>query len=48
MEDIIKLIKSLEVSSLLGTTLAGKGINRARKGFIGAGYGSRRFSIKDF
>ena len=35
---------------LLGHMLTGnkKGINRAGKGFIRAGYGSKRSSIKDF
>ena len=78
MEDIIKIVKSLENSSLLfkgvretiqkevkeqkrrflsmllgtlgasllGNILAGKGLNRAREGFIRAGYGSKRSSIK--
>ena len=35
-------------ASLLGTILAGKGINRAGEGFIRAGYGSKRSLIKDF
>ena len=35
-------------ASLLGNMLAGKGINRAGKAFIRAGYGSKRSSIKDF
>ena len=35
-------------ASLLGNMLAGKGKNRARKGFIRVCYGYKRFSIKDF
>ena len=35
-------------ASLLRNILAGKGINRAEKWFIRAGYGSKRSSIKDF
>ena len=35
-------------ANLLGNMLAGKGMNRAGKIFIRAGYGSKRFSIKDF
>ena len=31
---------------LLGNMLAGKGINRAGEGFIRAGYGSKRSSVK--
>ena len=34
--------------SLLGNMLADKGINRAGEGFIRAGYGSKRFWIKNF
>ena len=30
---------------LLGSVLAGKGLNRAGEGFIRAGYGFKRFSI---
>ena len=80
MEDIVKIVKSLEDSglslkgvsetiqneteehkggflsmllgtlgaSLLGNTLAGKGINRAGEAFMRTGYGSKRPSIKDF
>ena len=33
-------------ASLLGNMLAGKRINRAGEGFIRAGYGSKRSSIK--
>ena len=33
-------------ASLLGNMLAGKGINKAGEGFIRAGYGSKRSSIK--
>ena len=33
---------------LLGNMLAGKGINRTGEGFITAGYGTKRFLIKDF
>ena len=78
MEDIIKIVKSLEDSglllkgvsktiqneekeqkgrflsmllgtlgtSLLGNMLADKGISRIGEGFIRAGYGSKRSSIK--
>ena len=35
-------------ASLLGNNLAGKRMNRAGEGFIRAGYGSKRSSIKDF
>ena len=35
-------------ASLLGNMLAAKGKSRARKGFIGAGYEYKTFSIKDF
>ena len=34
-------------ASLLGNMLAGKGINKAGEGFIRAGYGSKRSSIKN-
>ena len=35
-------------ASLLGNMFAGKGINRGGEGFLRAGYGSERSSIKDF
>ena len=35
-------------ASLLGNILTVKGINRERIGFIRAGYGSKRSSVKDF
>ena len=34
-------------ASLLGNMLAGKAINRAGEGFIRAGYGSKRSSIRN-
>ena len=44
----LSMLLATSRASLLGNMLAGKGINVARKGFIGAGYGSKRFSVKDF
>ena len=35
-------------ASLLGNMFAGKGINRRGEGFLRAGYGPERSSIKDF
>ena len=40
IHDIIKIVESLEDSSLLGKLLAGKGLYRAGKG-KGAGYGNK-------
>ena len=44
----LSMLLATSRASLLGNMLAGKGINVARKGFIGTGYGSKRFSVKDF
>ena len=41
IEDIIKIVKSLEGSDLLLKARGGKGINRAGEGIVRAGYGSR-------
>ena len=41
IEDIIKIVKSLEDSDLLLKARRGKGINRAGEGIVRAGYGSR-------
>ena len=41
IEDIIKIVKSLEDSDLLLKARRGKGINRAGEGIVKAGYGSR-------
>ena len=41
IEDIIKIVKSLEDSDLLLKARRGKGINRAGEGILRAGYGSR-------
>ena len=59
MDDIIKIVKSLEDSGTLGTlgasllgdilskSLSGKGVIRAGEGAIRAGYGSKK-SFKKF
>ena len=41
IDDIIKIVKSLEDSDLLLKARRGKGINRAGEGIVRAGYGSR-------
>ena len=45
IEDIIKIVKSLEDSDLLLKARRGKGINRAGEGIVRAGYGSRSFKM---
>ena len=47
-EGLFSMLLGTLGESLLGNMLADKGINRAGEEFIGAGYGSKRFSIKNF
>ena len=46
--EFLSMLLSTLGASLLANMLVGKGINRAAKGFIRVGYGSKRSSIKDF
>ena len=47
-EGLFSMLLGTLGESLLGNMLADKGINRAGEEFIRAGYGSKRFSIKNF
>ena len=47
-EGLFSMLLGTLGESLLGNMLADKGINRAGEGFIRAGYGSKRFWIKNF
>ena len=47
-EGFLSMLLVILGASLLENMLAGKGINTTGEGFIRAGYGSKRSSIKDF